>query len=111
MKRQRLVLVLTATASASLGLVTACRTQRGGEAIPLDRRVFHETPPPEMTFANRPDGGDAGEADAAPARPAHRPAHKADGGGAWAAPPSGYLEQLGGEFRRLRPVPLTEYEA
>ncbi len=111
--RSRLALALAfgALSSASITLV-ACGPQRGDEPIPLERRIFHETPPPEMVFAAPPDGGgtDAGsDASPPPRRPA--PAHRADGGAAWAAPPSGYLEQLGSEFRKLRPVPLTEYEA
>lgn len=103
-------LALGALSSASFMLVS-CGPQRGGEPIPLERRIFHETPPPEMVFATPPDGGDAdGGPDAAV--PHRRPApHKPAGGSAWAAPPSGYLEQLGSEFRKLRPVPLTEYEA
>ena len=111
MKRLHLCLAF-ASALAASACVVSCGAQRGGEPLPVERRIFHETPPPEMVFATPPDGGaDAGEPDAA--KPAvHRPAHKSDAGsGAWAAPPSGYLEQLGSEFRKLRPVPLTEYEA
>jgi hypothetical protein len=103
---------IAALGCASSALLAACASQRGGEPVPLERRLFHETPPPEMVFATRPDAGeiDAAEPDASKPPPRH-PAHKSDGSKAWAAPPSGYLEQLGAEFKRLRPVPLTEYEA
>lgn len=109
----RLCLGLGIACFAAAAPIIACHTQHGGEPLPVERRHFHETPPPEMTFAERPDGGDetdAGPPDAAPPKPAaHPPKH--DGGTPWAAPRSGYLEQLGAEFRRLQPVPLTEYDA
>lgn len=108
----RLCLGLGVATFAFAAPMIACRTQHGGEPIPIERRHFHETPPPEMTFAEKPDGGE--EPDAGPdavAKAAARPAPKHDGGTPWAAPRSGYLEQLGAEFRRLQPVPLTEYEA
>lgn len=107
--RFRVAVAVACAISAALGL--ACSAQRGGEPLPLDRRIFHETPPPEMVFAERPDAAEEDAAPDAAKPPPKRVEPKRDGGSAWAAPPSGYLEQLGSEFRRLRPVPLSEYEA
>ena len=102
-------LVAIAIGFGVVATATACFTQRGEDAVPLDRRYFHEIPPPDMTFAARPDA--AIEEDAAPdAKPAPKPHAKTDGGKPWEAPRSGYLEQLGSEFRRLRPLPMTEYD-
>jgi hypothetical protein len=102
------MLALTVTL-APLCAAAACASQRGGEAMPLDRRYFHEVPPPAMSFATPPE---AGVEDAAPpdaeVKPAPHP--KRDAGSPWAAPRSGYLEQLGAEFRRLRPLPMSEYD-
>jgi hypothetical protein len=101
-------LVAIAIGTGVVVTVSACFTQRGGDAIPLDRRYFHEVPPPDTTFAQRPDA--APEEDAAPdAKPAPKP-QRADGGKPWEAPRSGYLEYLGSEFKRLRPMPMTEYD-
>lgn len=93
-------------------VIAACRETRGGEPIPIERRTFHEVAPTEVQYAEKPDAADydAGEPDAdKPPPPVHHA--KRDAGAAWSAPRGGYLEQLGSEFRRLRPVPLTEYDA
>lgn len=108
MRRRALALAL----SFPLFVLAACHEQRGGEPIPVERRAFHEVAPPEMVFAERPDAEapDAATADAAPPPPPkHEP--KRDGGVAWGAGSHGYLEQLASEWRKLRPLPLSDYEA
>lgn len=95
--------------AAPLGATAACSAQRGGEAIPLERRAFHEVPPPDMTFANRPDAEVEDAAVDAPVEAKAPPAAK-HAPTPWAAPKNGYLEQLGSEFKRLRPLPMSEYD-
>lgn len=112
MKRPRVFRSATVvgTGLAATMALAACWHQRGEDAIPIDRRHFHEVPPPEMTFATPVDAGpeEASVPDAS--KPATKPAAPKSEGAAWAAPKSGYLEQLGSEFRRLRPMPMTEYD-
>lgn len=110
--RSRAVLASALSLAPIALVVVACHEQRGGEPIPVERRAFHEVAPPELSFRDRPDAevpDAAVPVDAAAPPVKHEP--KRDGGVAWASGRPGYLEQLASEWRKLRPLPLSEYEA
>lgn len=111
-KVKRAAVVLGGAAALAVPVVAGfgCGAQRGGEAIPLERRTFQEVPPPpDPTFKAKVDAGEPdAEVDAAVPKPHPKGGPAA---GAWkGGPPSGALEQLGSEWKRIRPLPMTEYD-